>query len=236
MLIEIAGIRIAIENRYGQMERMSKDYIVEEDGKPVDIQISVSEADIDVFEKLSEEDLPRGAHEVTAILAKLCDELVAYDAFFLHAAVVAVDGQAFAFSARSGTGKSTHIRSWLKEFGDRAQVVNGDKPFCFKRGDALLAAGTPWCGKEGWQTNTQVPLKGICFLERGTENKIRPIEQGEILERLFSQLRLPEDSLKMLKVMELLDWTMNHIPFYILECTPDPEAALVSYQGMTSDE
>ena len=39
-----------------------------------------------------------------------------------------VDDYAYVFSADSGTGKSTHTQLWLEHFGDRAYILNDDKP------------------------------------------------------------------------------------------------------------
>lgn len=235
MEIRIADIKIAIDNRYDTIEQIAKDYIVQDD-QPYDIYVSVSEAEIDYFESITEEKCSRGSHEVTAILDVLCQHLLEYDAYLFHSAVVEVDGKAFAFSARTGTGKSTHVKQWLKYFGDRARVVNGDKPFLFLKEGQLFAAGTPWSGKEGWQTNVLVPLAGICFLERGEENKIRPAKEGEILDRLFPQIRIPKDPNHLNHLMGLLDWTIKNIPFYVLEATISPKAAKVAYEGMNPQE
>ena len=38
----------------------------------------------------------------------------------LHSSAIAVDGNAYLFSAHSGTGKSTHTSLWLDHFKDRA--------------------------------------------------------------------------------------------------------------------
>ncbi|MEI3232941.1 MAG: hypothetical protein V8S33_00430 [Intestinibacter bartlettii] len=37
-------------------------------------------------------------------------------------------GNAYLFSAHSGTGKSTHTSLWLDHFKDRALIINDDKP------------------------------------------------------------------------------------------------------------
>ena len=99
-----------------------------------------------------------------------------FDAFLLHAAVIEVDGLAYAFAAPSGTGKTTHIALWKKFFGDRANIINGDKPIIrFENGTPYIY-GTPWCGKEGYNINTKAPLAALCFIERSPENTIHLFE------------------------------------------------------------
>ena len=45
----------------------------------------------------------------------------------MHGAVIRYKGKAYLFTAPSGTGKTTHIRQWLKK-AEGTFVVNGDKP------------------------------------------------------------------------------------------------------------
>ena len=46
----------------------------------------------------------------------------------LHSSAVVADGKAYLFTADSGTGKSTHTQLWPRMFGDRAYILNDDKP------------------------------------------------------------------------------------------------------------
>ena len=57
-----------------------------------------------------------------------------FDGILLHSSCIVLDGVAYAFSADSGTGKSTHTQLWLKRFGDRAHILNDDKPCIFDAG------------------------------------------------------------------------------------------------------
>ena len=42
--------------------------------------------------------------------------------------LISFDGQGIAFAAPSGTGKTTHIKLWQRLYGDRVEIINGDKP------------------------------------------------------------------------------------------------------------
>lgn len=59
---------------------------------------------------------------------KICTRMLDYDAFLFHAAIVSYAGRGFAFAAKSGTGKSTHVAQWMRALGGDVTVVNGDKP------------------------------------------------------------------------------------------------------------
>ena len=162
-------------------------------------------------------------------------QLPRFSAFVFHAAVVEHKGEAYAFSAQSGTGKTTHVRLWLKLYED-AVVINGDKPIFRFVGDKLFAYGTPWCGKEGMQTNRRSPLKALCFLERAPENSIRLIDDSSAVQRLFSQIVMPNGRLETLLFLDLLDRTVKTLPTYLLSCNMQDEAAVVALNGMSKGE
>ena len=65
--------------------------------------------------------------ERTVIQEKIAGQLLERDTLLLHGSTVAVDGQAYLFTAPCGTGKSTHTRLWRELFGDRA--VNNEELF-----------------------------------------------------------------------------------------------------------
>ena len=111
--------------------------------------------------------------ERTVIQEKIAQKLLERDTLLLHGSTVAVDGQAYLFTAPCRTGKSTHTRLWRELFGQRAVMVNDDKAFLALRPDGVWAYGSPWMGKHGIGNNISAPLKAICFLRRGTKNKIQ---------------------------------------------------------------
>lgn len=130
--------------------------------------------------------------ELFALPYVICDAMLTYDTFLMHGAVIAVNNEAYMFTAKSGTGKTTHIRQWLKRIPE-AFVVNGDKPLIIAGKETPQACGTPWCGKERMGTNAIVPLKAIVFMDRAEENAIRPITFMQAFPRLLAQTHRPED-------------------------------------------
>ena len=131
----LAGHTVKIESVYPQVHTLCADYRTDD---PPEYIITTTEADI-AFEraKSARENLQEGAPvqeyessylETLAVYRKLAQLLVQDDILLMHGAVVAVDGQAYLFTAKSGTGKTTHTRLWLRQFGACAVMVNGDKP------------------------------------------------------------------------------------------------------------
>lgn len=128
------------------------------------------------------------------------------------------------FTAPSGTGKSTHINLWKKYF-DGIEIINGDKQFIWVLEDQVWAYGTPWCGKEGWQKNASVPLKGICLLNRGKENYIVQIAPTQVLPFIMRQVHYTDDSEIAGRTLELLNRLMTEVKLYRLECDVSRETA-----------
>lgn len=161
----------------------------------------------------------------SVVQKKLAAALLAHGILLLHGSAVAVDGQGYLFTADCGTGKSTHVRFWREVFGDRAVMINDDKPFVRLTGEGALLCGAPWSGKHGLDTNITLPLKGICILHRGAENRIEAIK--------------PEDALSMLKKQcnahdsPLVDKLAETVPLWQMECTKERVAAEVSYAAMS---
>jgi len=170
--------------------------------------------------------------EITAVQRKIAEALFDYNTIVFHGSCIAVDGVGYLFTAKSGTGKSTHTRLWREVFGERAVMVNDDKPFLKITENGVTAYGSPWNGKHGLGNNISVPLKAICILERGEENKIRPMEAKDAVMMLFQQSNRPRNPRLMPKYMEIIDKLSQSVVFYRMECNMDPQAAKEAYEGM----
>lgn len=234
--IGVAGLNVCIRNRFDDAESLCRDYIVSPDRTP-DITVEVTEEELRrEMDKNPELFFGDGYGEVICIYEKLSCALPAFDAFVMHSSVLSVDGNAYCFAAQSGVGKSTHTRFWKELLGDRVTVINGDKPIYRFMDGKLMAFGTPWCGKENWQTNTCAPLKALCLLERGEENTIRPVDGFELLGELTRHFHLPGDGqVDMLKLMELIDRTLETVPVYRLTCRKDISAAKTASETLLGE-
>ena len=240
--MKIAGRVAAVRAMFPGTREYCRDYLWDGDS---DFTVEISMEDI-AFEreKSGQEDRLEGILvrnfsdaylETIAVQRKIAEQLFAYDTLLFHGSVVSVDGEGYLFTAKSGTGKSTHTRLWREVFGSRAVMVNDDKPFLRLSEDGVLACGSPWNGKHGLGSNLCVPLKAVCILERGEENRIRQISAKEALPMLVQQSNRPLKGKWMPKYLELLDRLAGGVDFYRLMCNMDPRAALVSYQAMSGN-
>lgn len=162
--------------------------------------------------------------------------LLQFGGMMLHASAVELDGGAYLFSGPSGMGKSTHTRLWMQSFPN-ARIFNDDKPALRKTDGVWYAYGTPWCGKDGININLRAPLRAICFLRQGAENKIRRLSPIEATAAILSQTQRRFATSEGLGVlMNMIDMLISEIPIYELVNLPNSEAAMLSYSVMTGQK
>ena len=166
------------------------------------------------------------------------EELPKHGSFIAHAAVVEHGGLAYAFMAPSGTGKSTHIKLWMDTISPDATVINGDKPILRldknpEGKPQVVACGSPWAGKEGWQTNTSAPLAGLCFLTRGSTDECHRISPTEAFDSAVRQIYMPSDPVSAIKTLDFIDVLLQTVPLYQLSCTMNKTAVKASFEAMT---
>ena len=227
-IMELAGIPIRMENRYAYVENQCKAYR----SSRKDYAFSVSATEEELKAESQNGEFPLDYCESICLYRHICEILPGYSIFLMHSSVLVVDGVAYAFAAKSGVGKSTHTALWLKTIPG-AKVLNGDKPlFRMNEDGSVTAYGTPWNGKEGWGINASSTLGAICFLERGSENKIRKATDEEILTRIAHQLYLRGTKASVDLQLQLLNRLVSAVPYYVLACTISPEAAQLAYNTM----
>ena len=238
--MEIAGHTAQVRSLFESTKDYFKSYLSD---KEPEFTIEVSREDL-IFEQeeLLEEAKLEGFRkriftdmflERAAIQRKFAEFLFDRDVLLFHGSTIAVDGRAYLFTAKSGTGKSTHTRLWREVFGNRAVMVNDDKPFLKITDEGVFAYGSPWSGKHGLDANITVPLQGICVLERGKENRIRRADREEVMARLRHEAYCPLDGAKEEKFLALVEWLAEKTPLWRMECTKEAQAAQAAYDAMS---
>jgi hypothetical protein len=232
----MADMVIRIDNKYDYVTQLCERFIIE-DTEKADVIVSAEISELKEEIEAAENPISPGYAEAVVVYRKICVRLpLEYNGFLFHSALIEYEGRGYAFAAKSGTGKSTHISLWQKRFGDEVRVINGDKPIFRVFDNEILAYGTPWCGKENLCENASVPLKAICFIKRSETNMIRRIEPNEAVMLLFTQILRPTDMETADALIALLEKTLSRVPCYLLGCNISEEAAEVAYNGMKNEE
>lgn len=214
---EVGGLAARCRD-YECKEELGVDFIIRTELYPKELYSTEVERDSVVYMKTG---------------AEFAGNILNYDGFYIHSSAVALDGKAYLFSGPCGIGKSTHTRLWQKKFGEAACVINDDKPVLRRIDGTWYAYGTPWCGKDGINSNQKVPLAGVCFLKQAEKNKIRRLDSLEAMQRILPQTMYKFRNINKLDcLMGILDLFLKEIPVYELENIPEISAAQLSYETM----
>jgi hypothetical protein len=236
---KIAGHTVEVNSMFEEIHRMCEQYKTFEQQV---LSVSTYPEDVAYERKKSEaEDIKEGIPirqftdeylETLAVYRKLSELLVDQNILLFHGSVIAVDGQGYLFTAKSGTGKSTHTRLWRELFGQRAVMVNDDKPLLEIHEQGVTVYGTPWDGKHHLSNNISVHLKGICILKRNAVNHLEQIDKSRAYPMLLQQTYRSANPITMAKTLALIDQLAGKTGLFELGCNMKPEAAHVAYEGM----
>lgn len=144
----------------------------------------------------------------------------------LHAGGVYMDNRVFLFPGKSGAGKSTLCRQFTddKDFS----LINDDRILIRKDPKNYMAYGTPWPGENRYTENIGLPVGGIFFIHKSSEDRIRPLNRQEAFEKLMPVLSIPwyEPDLvsNYLNFCELL---VDQMPVFELSFKPDKNISYV---------
>ena len=159
-----------------------------------------------------------------------------HQTLLMHASVVRHKGFAYAFTAKSGTGKSTHTALWLRNI-DHCDLMNDDNPIIRIIHGAAWLYGSPWSGKTPCYRDIKAPLGAITVIDRAPENSIDRLSPIEAFVKILPSC----SSMKWDKriygntcnnIIKLIECCNNN---YILHCRPDDEAAIVCHNAIAHD-
>lgn len=230
-LHRIADITVDLGYKYDRLRRQSEAYKINEDVKP-DMTIYLSDGFLEQKQKenphLTVEDC-----EYIFTSSVFYTGMLQYGGFMLHSSAVIVDGKAYLFSAPSGTGKSTHTGLWQEVFGERAQILNDDKPAIRALEDGVFAYGTPWSGKTDMNINVKAPIAGICFLERSENNWIERVDSNAAIAGILNQTIRPFEMKGMDLLLTHIEKVITNVPVFKMGCNISHEAAIMAHREMS---
>ena len=153
-----------------------------------------------------------------------------------HSSVVSLQGKAYMFLGKSGTGKSTHSQLWLKHI-EGTELVNDDNPVVRIIDGEARVYGSPWSGKTPCYRNVDYPIGGIVKLKQAPANSLRRMSNIEA----YVALAMSISGMRWKKEMgDSIHQTENQLtasmPVWHLSCLPDQNAAELCHTTITNQE
>lgn len=160
--------------------------------------------------------------------------LLKYYGSYIHSSALLFDGKAYLFSANSGVGKSTHTKKWLERFGDRALIINDDKPSFRFIDDKCIIYGTPFSGGTNIHKNISAELGALVFIERAEENSLERIPVSKAIALLLEQSPRRANEQIAERQLELFSMILTNYPAYLLKCNME-DSAVDAALGIIND-
>ena len=155
----------------------------------------------------------------------------------IHASLVRHRGWGYPFIAKSGTGKSTQVSSWLRYIPD-CDLMNDDNPILRILDDGKpYIFGSPWSGKTPCYRNVMAPLGAVTRIDRDDKNwveRLNPVEAFTSFLPSCSSMKWDIDIYR--KICDTVTRVVETVPIYILHCLPDKEAAMVCNRAIARPE
>lgn len=142
------------------------------------------------------------------------------NSIFFHSSSIEYKGKGICFSAKSGTGKSTHRSLWTKY--SNALPINDDKNIITLKNDKLYISPNPWSGKHMIDNNKEVTLDSIVFLYQNKTNVVERIRPFKAMKLLLGQIELPNEENR--KLWDKITDKMLSLPIYYYGCNMEEEA------------
>lgn len=236
-LYRIANLYVNMSPKYDHLKSYAQKYLCDdsyvlEDGVDV-IDINVSDEFLAERQKENPH-LSLSDCEYMWTGSVFAHKMLDKNGFMLHSSAVVYNGNAYLFSADSGTGKSTHTSFWQQVFGkDEAVIINDDKPVIRNIDGVFFASGTPFSGKSDLNEDITAPVKAVCFIYRSEVNEIRKIEPSEALHLILEQTVRPKAADGALKLLDVLDMFLRKVQVYSLGVTYSPDSAVFAYNNLS---
>lgn len=143
----------------------------------------------------------------------------------LHASVIEKKGKALIFMGKSGTGKSTHSRNWIK-FVSGCSLLNDDEPIVrLLSNGSVKVYGAPWSGSTPCYRNESADVVAFVRLYQNDQNKLIPLKGIQAFASLYQSVAmLRSDNENKDRIMRIVSDILKKTPIYRLDNRPDREA------------
>ena len=157
-----------------------------------------------------------------------------HNTLLIHSSVIRNNNKGYLFLGKSGTGKSTHTRLWLKHIPG-SDLMNDDNPVIRVIDGKTFVYGSPWSGKTPCYRNVEAEAGAFVQLEQKKKNEIRREDILHSFAHILSSVSVMKwDKRVYNDICNTISEIVSHTPVYHLGCLPDEEAARLSHQTVTS--
>ena len=237
--IGLAERIVEIRPLYRDICMLCRDYVLSDQQTEPEIIVTVSETDINREAEAARRENEKAGLVVAyssaylesiTVYRQIAAAMVEKDTLMMHGVVISTRGEGYMITALSGVGKTTRAKLWVDHVPD-SFVVNGDKPLLRVTDSGVYAYGTPWCGKEGLNVNTSVPLRAILLLERSDDgNRMEEVGFGEAFPALLRQTFRPGSSQARRQTLSLLQAIAGKVKLYRFCSEPTVEAVQLAWE------
>lgn len=147
----------------------------------------------------------------------------------MHASVPMLNDKAYLCLGKSGTGKSTHCKLWLK-YVEGTDLLNDDNPAVRYLDGKTYIYGTPWSGKTPCYRNLRKECGAFLRLQQYPGNIIKkhnPLQGFASILSSCSTMIWDKPSYN--AICDTVSKIASITASYHLRCKPDKDAARLSY-------
>ncbi len=153
-------------------------------------------------------------------------------AVLIHASLIRQYGWGYAFTAKSGTGKSTHTSMWMRYIPE-CDLMNDDNPIIRLVDGLPYIYGSPWSGKTPCYRNVKARLGAVVAIKRDSTNHVEPTSTIESFSTLITACSTMKwDSGIVDNICNIITKIIETTPNYALYCRPDKESAIVCQKAI----
>ena len=154
----------------------------------------------------------------------------------VHASLIRKDGWGYAFTAKSGTGKSTQTSMWMRHI-QGCDMMNDDNPIIRIIDGTPYIYGSPWSGKTPCYRNAKAKLGAVVTIKRDTTNHVEKLSTLEAFSSLITSCSIMKwDSGVMDDMCRIITKIIETTPNYNLFCRPDKESAIICEKTISRNE
>ena len=159
-----------------------------------------------------------------------------FDTLLIHASLVRNGGYGYAFTAKSGTGKSTHTQLWLDNIPG-SDLMNDDNPVVRVVDEGCFIYGSPWSGKTPCYRDVKAPLGAVTRIDRSSCNSIERLGPVEAFASMLPSVSSMKWDIRLYRnVYGTITRILERVPVYTLHCLPDRNSAEVCHECITRDK